>query len=53
MALLSKQLVLTFGDLPQAVQARLASASIGEIELWAERVLFANTLEQVLDEPNS
>ena len=35
------------------VQARLASASSGEIELWAERVLFANTLEQVLDEPNS
>jgi hypothetical protein len=49
---LSKLLALKFGDLSEPVQARLASASSGEIERWIERVLFANTLEQVLDEPS-
>ena len=51
--MLAKLLTLKFGELSEAAQARLASAGSGEIEQWIERVLFAGTLEQVLDESPS
>lgn len=44
---LTKQLTLKFGELPELYRARLASASIPELDLWAERVLFADSVEQV------
>jgi uncharacterized protein DUF4351 len=46
---LLKQLTLKFGALPQAVADRVLSASIDELDRWAERVLTADRLEQVLE----
>lgn len=47
--LLERQLAKCFGELSDATRARLASASVEELELWAERVLSAWALEQVFD----
>ena len=44
---LTKQLTLKFGELPELYRARLASASIPELDVWAERLLFVDSLEQV------
>jgi hypothetical protein len=44
---LLRLLALKFGDLPSAVQARAAAASESELDLWLERLLFAETLEAV------
>jgi hypothetical protein len=41
-----------FGDLPAAVVSRIAAARAKEIEKWGERVLRAQTLAEVLDEPS-
>ncbi|MFV8750632.1 Rpn family recombination-promoting nuclease/putative transposase [Nannocystaceae bacterium ST9] len=49
--MLSKQLALKFGELPLDARARLASASLDELDLWAERVLAATTLAEVFAEP--
>lgn len=49
--LLLKQLQRKFSDVPGAVRERLASASDEEISLWAERILFAASLDDVFQEP--
>ncbi len=48
-ALLKRQLKGRFGDLPGWVDERLEKASLEELEIWAERVLFAKRLEDVFD----
>ena len=45
---LRRQLVRRFGELSAEVEARLAAASDVEIETWADRILDAATLEEVL-----
>lgn len=47
-ALLLKLLQLKLGPLPDAVTARVQSASIAELEAWAERVLNATSIDEVL-----
>ena len=44
---LQRQLTRRFGDLPEWATARLAQAGLEELEVWAERVLDAGTLEEV------
>jgi hypothetical protein len=39
-----------FGELPASVVARVEAAGVDEIELWADRVLSAKTLGEVLGE---
>jgi hypothetical protein len=45
---LRKLLTLKFGELPQAIAQRLATASEPELDLFIERVLSAATLDQVI-----
>ncbi len=47
---LLKQLTLKFGEPSERHRARLARASVAELDTWAERVLFATTLEQLFGE---
>ncbi|KYF58941.1 hypothetical protein BE08_05670 [Sorangium cellulosum] len=51
-AILLRQLRARFGDLPDAAVARVEAAETAALERWAERVLSANTLADVLDEPS-
>ncbi|MFC3609215.1 Rpn family recombination-promoting nuclease/putative transposase [Stutzerimonas tarimensis] len=44
---LRRQLQIKFGELPDAFEQRLQTASEAELTAWAERVLFAEGLEQV------
>lgn len=44
---LSRQLTLKFGELSVAVQQRLRQASEAELDAWAERILFAESLDEV------
>ena len=46
-AIVTRQLTRRFGTLPAAVRSRLASASPAELDLWAERLLDASSLEAV------
>jgi hypothetical protein len=46
--MLRKQLALRFGALPVSVNARLDAANAATLDTWAERVLTAATLEDVL-----
>jgi hypothetical protein len=46
-AMLEKQLRLKFNDLDGPLIQRLYNASPEELDCWAERVLFASTLEEV------
>ena len=46
--LVLRQLTLRFGALPQAARSRVATATTEELDLFAERVLTASTLDQVL-----
>ena len=46
-ALLLRQLTRRFGPPPETIRARLAKASTDELETWADRVLDAESLEQV------
>lgn len=46
--LLARLLTLRFGELPQDAAARIRSASDAELVLWAERVLTALSLDEVL-----
>ncbi|QLF93353.1 PD-(D/E)XK nuclease family transposase [Pseudomonas sp. ABC1] len=46
-AILTKQLNLKFGALPTPAQQRLQAASASELEQWSERILFAETLEDI------
>jgi hypothetical protein len=44
---LSRQLTRRFGPLPEWVPTRLSGATIEQLDLWADRVLDAPTLEAV------
>jgi len=46
----SRLLGARFGELPAEVVARVGTATILELDRWAERILTAATLEAVLDE---
>jgi predicted transposase YdaD len=46
-SVLSKLLTLKFGELPPSYAARLAAASLAELDAWVERVLPAATLDDV------
>ena len=43
-----RQMRLKFGELPEAVQARVRSASPDELDRFAERILVAQSLDEVL-----
>jgi hypothetical protein len=45
--LLQRLLVRRFGPLPAGVVARIAAATVEEIETWGDRVLDARTLDEV------
>ncbi|MBS7325791.1 MAG: hypothetical protein KIG85_04115 [Thiopseudomonas sp.] len=47
-ALLEKLLRLKFNGLDNSIIQRLHSTNAEELDLWAERVLFAHTLEEVI-----
>jgi hypothetical protein len=47
---LIKQLTIKFGELGEHHRARLATATITELDAWTERVLFATSLEQLFGE---
>jgi hypothetical protein len=47
-AMLVKLLRLKFGPLPDAVTARVRSASPDELNAWVERVLSASSVDEVL-----
>ncbi|WP_441292492.1 DUF4351 domain-containing protein [Sorangium sp. KYC3313] len=51
-AVLLRQLRARFGELPDAAVARIEAAESAALELWAERVLSARTLADVLDVPS-
>ncbi|KYF63501.1 hypothetical protein BE11_39755 [Sorangium cellulosum] len=51
-AILLRQLRARFGELPDAAVARVEGAETAALERWAERVLSAETLAEVLDEPS-
>ena len=44
-----RQLTRRFGPLPQATQDHLKQATTEQLELWADRVLEAKTLESIFD----
>ena len=46
-AILLRQLQLKFGDLPIVISQRITQASEAELDLWAERILFVTSLEDV------
>lgn len=46
--LLLRQLSLRFGDLPRTIQQRIHEAPGADLERWAERVLGARSLDEVL-----
>src|SRR5690606_33288912 len=43
--LLSRQLTLKFGELSAEIQQRLQQAGEAELDIWAERVLFAESID--------
>ena len=45
-----KQLRLRFQDLPEDVLARVEAATAEQLDLWAERILTAETLDEVLSD---
>ena len=49
--ILLKQLRLRFGELSDAIVARIHAARPKQLERWAERVLTARTLDEVLSKP--
>jgi predicted transposase YdaD len=49
--ILVKQLRLRFGELSEAVVARIRAAKPRQLERWAERVLTARSLDEVLGKP--
>ncbi|WP_437567243.1 DUF4351 domain-containing protein [Sorangium sp. So ce542] len=51
-AMLLRLLRARFGELPDATVARVEAAETAVLEQWAERVLSAKTLAEVLDEPS-
>ena len=47
-ALVTRQLTLRFGELPAPVRSRIESANGEQLNTWAERLVTASTLEEVL-----
>jgi hypothetical protein len=47
--ILMRQLTRRFGPVPDAVRVRIDTASLGQLDIWCERVLDAATLDDVLD----
>jgi hypothetical protein len=45
--LLTRLLTNKFGPLSDAIRTRLSTATIPELETWADRMLVASSLEQV------
>jgi predicted transposase YdaD len=45
---LLKQLRLRFGQIPRKITARVAKAEAEQLELWAERILTASSIDEVL-----
>jgi hypothetical protein len=43
-----KLLRARFGDLPETAVARVNAAELGQLDTWAERVLSAQTLADVI-----
>lgn len=48
-ALLARQLGRKFGPLSETIHQRLKSANLAELELWADRVLAASSLDEVFE----
>ncbi|MFV8751503.1 Rpn family recombination-promoting nuclease/putative transposase [Nannocystaceae bacterium ST9] len=48
--LLKRQLALKFGELRERERARLARATLAELDRWAERILVASTLDELFAE---
>lgn len=46
--ILTRQLQLRFGSLPEWAKARLQAATSEQLETWGERILTAHSLEEVL-----
>lgn len=46
---LRRQLRVLFGDVPEAVEARIRAGKQGEIDQWTETILRAKTIDQVFD----
>lgn len=49
-AIVARQLTFRFGALSEAVQARLAAATVDELDRFAERILGASRIEDLLGE---
>ncbi len=47
-AVVERQLLRRFGELPRSASERLVGASMADLERWADRVLEANSLDEVL-----
>ena len=45
---LVRQLTRRFGPLPESAQAAIRAASLEQLEVWADRVLGASSLDEVL-----
>lgn len=52
-ATLRRLLNLKFGELTSQVEARIASATETDLDLWRERLLSADTLEAVFSDAGS
>lgn len=51
-SMLLRQLRTRFGELPAAAVARVEAADLADLERWSDRVLSAQTLAEVLDDPS-
>ncbi|MGE0706630.1 MAG: DUF4351 domain-containing protein [Planctomycetota bacterium] len=50
-SILVRQLRKRFSDLPAEVEQRVAAATAAELELWGDRILDAQALDQVFAPP--
>jgi len=50
MSLLYRQLRAKFGELPPSIEERLQAAKPAQLAHWADKVLFAETLDQVFSQ---
>jgi flagellar biosynthesis/type III secretory pathway protein FliH len=46
-AVLRRQLHKRFGELPKEIELRLNNATLAQLEVWADRVLDARTVEEI------
>jgi hypothetical protein len=51
-SVLLRQLRARFGELPAVTVAHIETADLADLERWSERVLGAQTLAEVLDDPS-